>query len=164
MTLTTDDVKEIFNLLEESVFDELRLEMGELKLILRRRGASPVDLDKPSPAAPLPLPTTRPVLPADGGASVRAAHPGQDPNAPEALVEVRAPVLGTFYRAPKPGEPPFIDVGSKLQKDTSVGIIEVMKLMNTVVAGVIGAVAEICVEDGQLVEYGQVLIRVREEG
>ena len=77
------------------------------------------------------------------------------------LQDVPAPMLGTFYRAPKPGEPPFVEVGAPVEADTIIGIIEVMKLMNTVRAGVRGIVAEIPGRDGALVEYGETLLRVR---
>ena len=77
------------------------------------------------------------------------------------LQDVPAPMLGTFYRAPKPGEPPFVEVGAPVEADTIIGIIEVMKLMNTVRAGVRGIVAEIPARDGALVEYGETLLRVR---
>ena len=70
-------------------------------------------------------------------------------------------MLGTFYRAPKPGEPPFVAVGAAVQEDTIVGIIEVMKLMNAVRAEVRGTVVEIPVMDGMLVEYGEIILRVR---
>jgi acetyl-CoA carboxylase biotin carboxyl carrier protein len=70
-------------------------------------------------------------------------------------------MLGIFYRSPKPGEPPFIDVGSKIEAETVIGIIEVMKLMNTVRAGVRGTVVQILGRDGVLVEYGETLMRVR---
>ena len=69
-------------------------------------------------------------------------------------------MLGTFYRSPKPGAPPFVAVGSAVEEDTIVGIIEVMKLMNTVRAQVRGTVAEFLAADGALVEYGEVLLRV----
>jgi biotin carboxyl carrier protein len=70
-------------------------------------------------------------------------------------------MLGTFYRAPKPGEPPFVLEGSPVEPDTIIAIIEVMKLMNTVRAGVRGTVVEILARDGALVEYGEPLLRVR---
>jgi acetyl-CoA carboxylase biotin carboxyl carrier protein len=70
-------------------------------------------------------------------------------------------MLGTFYRSPKPGAAPFVDVGSDVAEDTVVAIIEVMKLMNTVRAGVRGTITEILPADGTLVEYGQTLMRVR---
>ena len=71
-----------------------------------------------------------------------------------------APLLGTFYRAPKPGSAPFVQPGSAVEENTIVGIIEVMKLMNTVRAGAKGAVREIIAIDGVLVEFGQPLLRI----
>jgi acetyl-CoA carboxylase biotin carboxyl carrier protein len=80
---------------------------------------------------------------------------------PEAAADViAAPMLGTFYRAPAPGEAPFVGVGSAVEPDTIVGIIEVMKMMNSVHAGLAGTIAEVCVEDGEPVEYGAPLFRV----
>ena len=75
--------------------------------------------------------------------------------------EVPAPLLGAFYRAPKPGAAPFVEVGDSVEADTVIGIIEVMKLMNSVPAGIAGVVTEILAQNGQLVEHGQPLIRVR---
>ena len=80
-----------------------------------------------------------------------------DPN----IHDVPSPLLGTFYRAPKPGAPPFVEVGAQVEEATVVAIIEVMKLMNTVRAGVRGTVTEILVADGALAEYGEPLLRVR---
>lgn len=77
------------------------------------------------------------------------------------LLEIRAPMLGTFYRSPKPGADPFVAVGSHVEPDTVIGIIEVMKLMNSAAAGVSGEVVEILAQDGELVEYDQPLMRVR---
>jgi len=78
--------------------------------------------------------------------------------------EIQSPLLGTFYRSPKPGAPPFVDVGSVVEEDTTVAIIEVMKLMNTVRAGVRGVVTEVLAADGALVEFEQPLLRVRKAG
>ena len=75
-------------------------------------------------------------------------------------VAIVAPMLGTFYRAPAPGAAPFVEVGAHVEPDTIVGIIEVMKMMNSVPAGVAGTIAEIHVENAQPVEYGQPLFRV----
>lgn len=143
--LTRSDIDDILRLVDGSDFDEIRLEMGDLKLEIRRRGSTPA----PAPAAPPPAPTTSPVavpapVVASGGGS-----------------EVPAPLLGTFFRAPKPGAEPFIKVGDTVTPDTVIGIIEVMKLMNSVTAGVAGVVTEILAEDAKLVEHGQTLIRVR---
>ncbi|MBX5459678.1 MAG: acetyl-CoA carboxylase, biotin carboxyl carrier protein [Steroidobacteraceae bacterium] len=98
--------------------------------------------------------------PQSGPAHAAPAATAQDPN----VHEIASPLLGTFYRAPKPGAPPFVEVGSEVQEDTVVAIIEVMKLMNTVRAGVRGRVTEVLAADGVLVEYGQALFRVSKTG
>jgi acetyl-CoA carboxylase biotin carboxyl carrier protein len=150
VTLTARDVAEITRLLEESEFDELHLEHEGFKLTLRRAAAGV------RPATPVAAPTApAPAPPAPAPPRASAAHL-TDP----ALLEVAAPLLGTFYRAPKPGAAPFVELGTLVAEDTIIGIIEVMKLMNTVRAGTRGAIAEICVQDGALVEFGQVLLRI----
>jgi acetyl-CoA carboxylase biotin carboxyl carrier protein len=144
VTLTAKDVAEITRLLDESDFDELDLEVDGMKLSLRRGGSS----ESPRPVAAAP-------------AAAQPARPASAPSADEAGQHtVTAPLLGTFYRAPRPGAPPFIEVGSEVEPDTVIGILEVMKLMNTVRAGARGRVAQILVRDGALVEYGEALLRV----
>jgi acetyl-CoA carboxylase biotin carboxyl carrier protein len=76
-------------------------------------------------------------------------------------VDVTAPLLGNFYRSPRPGDAPFVEVGDTVTEDSAIGIIEVMKLMNSVRAGVAGTVVAILAEDGKAVEAGQPLIRVK---
>ncbi|HEY6456507.1 MAG TPA: biotin/lipoyl-containing protein [Steroidobacteraceae bacterium] len=149
MTLTAADVAEIMRLVEQSGFDELNLEIDGTKISLRRAGSS------------VAAPALGPVV-SDARPSARApaAQAASDPNA----VDLPSPLLGTFYRSPKPGAPPFVQVGSQVEPDTIIGIIEVMKLMNTVRAGVRGTVAELLAADGALVEYGEVLLRVRKSG
>lgn len=152
MTLTAQDVAEITRMLEDSSFDELYLELDGLKLTLRRNGAATQPaIASPTPEA-APAPASAPPSTPSAGAADTSAQ------------DVAAPLLGTFYRAPKPGAAPFVEVGSTVEKDTVVGIIEVMKLMNAVRAGVRGTVREILAQDGTLVEYGQVLLRVDTTG
>jgi acetyl-CoA carboxylase biotin carboxyl carrier protein len=155
VTLTAKDVAEITRLLEESNFDELYLELDGLKLSLRRGSAAMVQ----------PL--------GNGGSAFAAQAPGAGPVAPAPVppvaddpntVSVSAPLLGTFYRAPKPGAAAFVEVGSQVAEDTIIGIIEVMKLMNTVRAGVRGKITQILCRDGALVEYGETLMRVGKLG
>ena len=153
MTLTAKDVAEIARLLEDSSFDELDLEIDGLKLHLRRGAPGPAQAAQDSPAGVVPAPA------APGGH--RGAPADKPVDKDDELQAVHAPMLGTFYRAPKPGEPPFVEVGSRVEPDTIIGIIEVMKLMNTVRSGVHGTVAEIPGRDGALVEYGETLLRVR---
>ena len=149
MTLTAKDVAEILRILEESSFDQLSLEIDGVKLHLQRGSAALQVPDPPSPAlSPPPNSLLQPI-----------PKPPSEPG----LLEIPSPLVGIFYVAPKPGEPPFVELGSKLVAETVIGIIEVMKLMHTVHAGVKGEVAEILVKNGGAVEYGEVLMRVRPE-
>jgi acetyl-CoA carboxylase biotin carboxyl carrier protein len=156
VTLTAKDVAEITRLLEESDFDELYLELDGLKLSLRRGAAGDAQL---AAAAESPPPPAAPAAPAACATNV-VAPPTAPPARGARIRDVPAPLLGTFYRAPKPGAPPFVELGSQVENDTIIGIIEVMKLMNTVRAGVRGSVTEILAGDGSLVEYGETLLRV----
>jgi acetyl-CoA carboxylase biotin carboxyl carrier protein len=159
MKLTNEDVQEILQLLDASSFDVLHLQTERFTLTLRRNGQGPWSQETQVLAAPN-------LLQASPSASVAvpsvAAKPGE--NLTEGLKEVRASLLGTFYRAPKPGAPPFVEVGSRVEKDTVIGIIETMKLMNAVYAGAGGEVVEICHEDAQFAEQGAVLMRIKPEG
>jgi acetyl-CoA carboxylase biotin carboxyl carrier protein len=139
-------------LLDASQFDELQLESDGVKLLLRRRGAGDVVSPPPAPMPAQRAPDAPPPAPADPP----AATPG--------LVDVRAPMLGTWYAAPRPGAAPFVAVGQAVEADSAIGIIEVMKLMNSIVAGVAGTVVEVLVRDGQFVEFDQALLRVRPAG
>ena len=149
MSLTAKDVAEIMRLLEESTFDSLSLEIDGMKLNLQRKSANPASRVSRAATAPVSGP-------------LRPAHKNSPPSEP-GLFEVPAPLLGVFYRAPKPGEPPFVEVGSKVAEDTVIGIIEVMKLMNSVSAGVKGEVVQILADNAAAVEYGEILLRVRPE-
>jgi acetyl-CoA carboxylase biotin carboxyl carrier protein len=150
MTLTAKDVAEIMRLLEESSFDNLSLEIDGMKLNLQRSSAKSVRRGLDNTGEPMQT------------APPRLAKKYKPPSEP-GLREVPSPLLGFFYRAPKPGEPRFVEVGSRVEEDTVIGIIEVMKLMNTVQAGVKGVVVEILSENGAAVEYGEILLRVRPE-
>ena len=106
-----------------------------------------------------------PVVARDQRPAIPVAAPLRQPAAHDpALTPVRAPLLGTYYRAPKPGAPPFVEAGASVEPDTVIGIIEVMKLMNAVRAGTRGVVREIRARDGTLVEYGEILLLVDARG
>lgn len=137
MALNDDDVREILRLIDESELDELRIETDGLSLHVLRGGAVAEPQPEPEPE--------------------RETAP---PPAADALT-IDAPTIGVFYRAPAPGEPPFVEVGSRVAPDTIVCIIEVMKMMNSVTAGIAGTIAEIHVENAAPVEYGQPLFRVQ---
>ena len=147
MSLTKKDIDLIQALLEDSQFDRLSLELDGTKVELARSGAAP------KRAAPAPALQQAPTLIPTPARTARTLEEG--------LVEVLSPLLGVFYRAPKPGEPPFVEVGDRVEEDTVVGIIEVMKLMNSARAGVKGEVVEILAVNGEMVEHGEVLMLVR---
>ncbi len=96
-------------------------------------------------------------LPPDVGA-IETPHRSPPLDYPESAVLIKSPMVGTFYRAPEPGARPFVDIGQPVETDTTVCIIEVMKLMNSIPAGTQGVVTHLLVEDGDPVEYGQVLM------
>jgi acetyl-CoA carboxylase biotin carboxyl carrier protein len=151
VSLTAADVAEIMRLVEQSGFDELTLEFDGIKLRLQRGAAAEVSSESGQQTPAVDAPKTSALRPAPAAA---------EPN----VRDVASPLLGTFYRAPKPGASPFVEVGAEVEEETIVAIIEVMKLMNTVRAGVRGTVTEILVADGALAEYGETLMRVRKAG
>ncbi len=165
MSLHHEDVVRILALLDASHFDELRLETAGYKLHLRRSAAATAaDEGNGAVASTGMVPQGADAQTALGAAAPQAAS--APPPAPPATgsaaatVPVKAPMLGTFYGAPQPGAAPFVAIGSTVEPDTVIGIVEVMKLMNAVSAGVAGVVVEIVAKDGTLVEYGEALLRV----
>jgi acetyl-CoA carboxylase biotin carboxyl carrier protein len=159
MELSNDDVQNILRLLDGMPYQELELETASFRLTLRRTADGDWTQQTEvlgTAAAPLP----------GGDEPLVAAGPPDDGAEPLAaggsLVDVRAPLLGTFYRAPRPGAPPFVTVGSEVTRDTVVCIIETMKLMNSVTAGARGTVAAILLDNAQFADQGTVLMRIRE--
>jgi acetyl-CoA carboxylase biotin carboxyl carrier protein len=153
VSLTAADVAEIMRLVEQSRFDELDLETGGIKVTLRRAGTSGGMVRSAMMQSGLADAAVAPI-----GAPVVASGP-VDAN----LTDITSPMLGTFYRAPKPGSAPFVEIGSVVNEDSVIAIIEVMKLMNTVRAGVSGTITDILSADETLVEFGEVLMRVRKD-
>ena len=153
MPLSEDDVREILRLIDESDVEELRIETGDLSLhVVRDPTLAPGT--EAAPAVETSLPAEPP---ADSEASAeRFSGSGTGE-----LHAIGAPMLGTFYRAQAPGAPPFVDVGARVEEHTVVCLIEVMKMMNAVHAGVSGTIVEVCVENAELVEHGTTLFQVR---
>ena len=145
MPLSDEDVREILRIIDESDLAELQIQTDGFALHVvkgeRQLDAPPPASRSRQPEAWVPSPAAEPP-PADG------------------LHTIEAPMLGTFYRAEAPGKPPFVEVGQRVEPDTIVCIIEVMKMMNSVPAGVSGTVAEVVADNAQLVEYGQPLFRL----
>jgi len=175
-TISQDEVIQILKMVEESSFDELHLEMGDFKLILKKHGGSE-HLQQPfqtgevsahhevaqeQPSAPMDVKQTEPDRVAFVSEGDRQEMEPIGEGQEEGYIPIRSPMLGTFYRAPKPGAPPFVEVGRLVSSDDSVCIIEVMKLFNTVKANVRGRIAKICAENGQMVEYQQTLFLVED--
>jgi acetyl-CoA carboxylase biotin carboxyl carrier protein len=174
VTLTAADVAEIMRVIEQSTFDELSLELDGVKLTLRRAGTAggfvqsvATGSDLPNSAATAAARSGEAAAHAGARTAVPAAHTAAQAGnsaSPDAnLSDITSPMLGTFYRAPKPGSAPFVEIGSMVDVDSVIAIIEVMKLMNTVRAGVRGVITEILPADETLVEFGDVLMRARRD-
>lgn len=156
MTLNYDDIAEILKIIDGSSCDELIVETGDMKLVIRRNAAggghtashesATGSIAVASAAAPSVVPAQAPAA----KAAAKASH----------QIEVTAPMVGTFYRAPSPDAPPFVEVGSVVRKGQPLCLIEVMKLFTSVRAGTAGVIREICVDDAEMVEYGQTLFYI----
>jgi acetyl-CoA carboxylase biotin carboxyl carrier protein len=168
MALTDEDVREILRLIDESGLDELKIDMEGFSLHVRRGGngfgaGEEVAPPRVAPrAAAAPVPPGAPATPA--AAAADAAAPAATATATADGPTVDAPMLGTFYRAEAPGRAPFVEVGTEVEPGTVVCLIEVMKMMNSIEAGVAGTIVEVCAENAALVEYGQPLFRIRPGG
>ena len=149
MSLTDEDVREILRLIDESDLDELHIETENFVLHVSKGAGG-------DGASLTPL------------MGVREASPTRTPErqqeseqqATDGATTIDSPMLGTFYRAERPGAEPFVEVGTQVEPDTIVAIIEVMKMMNSVPAGIAGTIAEVCCDNAAVVEYGQPLFRV----
>ena len=157
MELSEDDVLHILKLIDESKFDYFQLEVGELKITVSKGNpipiagtAQPMSISTAPASVAAAKPAVATVAPAAKAATIPAGH-----------VAVTAPILGTFYVAPEPGAPPFVTVGQQVTEDTTCGLIEVMKVFNSVRAGVKGTIVEVVAANGSFVEFGQTLIIVK---
>jgi acetyl-CoA carboxylase biotin carboxyl carrier protein len=161
-----DELKELIGLLRENGLAELELEREGFRVRLRREGGLPLSH---SEAQPVPVST-----PVQGGNQVQATAPvttaaPQHPGARAATAAsedqdlhiIPSPIVGTFYRSPSPNADPFVKIGTSVEPETVVCIIEAMKLMNEIQAEASGEVVKIYVENGQPVEYGQPLFGIK---
>lgn len=168
MSVDLEELAAIIEQLDQTEFTDFLYENGDLKIRVQRGGT----IDEPAPnGTSAPVTAEHPSAPAPPAAAAQ-----QDPPAPAAVRKsgidtknlpaghklVTAPMLGTFYASPKPGEGPFVSVGTAVAADAIVCIIEVMKLMNSVPAGTDGEIVEILAQDGDLVEHDQPLFVVKE--
>ena len=152
------DIKVIVDLMKKNAVSEFEMEGGDFKIKLKRESGKPRKGETVvvQEAAPVILPAAAvPVAAAPAPAAPATATPP----APEGP-EVKSPMIGTFYRSPSPDADSFVEVGSVVGPDTVVCIIEAMKVMNEIKAEVKGTIAEVLLEDGKPVEYGQALFRI----
>ncbi len=144
------DIKQLIKLMIENDLTELEVADGETKIHLRRgAGETPVLANvSPAPGEPAAFP--------GAGGPVQSA-----PEADEDLVEIVSPMVGTLYSAPSPDSEPYVTFGATVHPESSVCIIEAMKVMNEIKADCSGIIHEICVKNAQPVEFNQVLFRVK---
>ena len=159
--LTYDDLLQIVELIKSAeAFSEFHLKIGDIELDLRKSGP-----DRPGAS------TAAPYIPAHAPALIEEAAPapaqrGALPSVdiPAGSVVIKSPMVGTFYRSPEPGAKPFVEVGQKVSRETTVCIIEVMKLMNSLSAGSAGRVTHVLANDAEPVDMGQALIVIDPKG
>lgn len=163
--LSDEDVRQIAQLLDaldHSSLDFLQLERGDLKLTIGKGEAPNISATAtsrpPAAAVPAVAPPTATTVAVESPPLPQGTAAAED-----GTVVIAAPIMGRFYAKPDPGAAPFVTVGSQVNEDTTVALIEVMKVFNAVPAGVTGIVTTVCVQDTQIVEFGQVMFRVRPE-
>ena len=158
MQLDHDQLHRLLEVLSDSDIQEFRLEGDDFRVDVRRNlpavavAAAPVAAVAAAPAAPMQV---------SHEVSAPSTPPPAVPASRSDLVDVTAPMVGTFYRAPAPGEAPFVEVGTRIGVGQTVCILEAMKLMNELESEAAGEVVEILVDNGTPVEFGQVLMRVK---
>lgn len=161
MSLDLNQLRDLLTALNQTDIAELTLKSEDFELTVRRGVRSelvqavPPVIESTIAATPVVVPST-PAPQAPEASSSPAASPIVD----RRLVDIVSPIVGTFYRCPAPDEPPFVDIGNRVQKGQVVCIIEAMKVMNEIEAEVSGEIVEVLVQNGQPVEYGQPLMRV----
>lgn len=168
MALSYKEIAEIVKLIDASSCEEFVIDLDDLKLAIRRKSATG---EQTSAHRDGGIRTQGP--PAGGARSPDVAATGESPVSAgtaagrrtgartDGLVEVRSPMVGTFYRSPQPEADPFVDVGAEVKKGDPLCLVEVMKLFTTLYADQAGEIVEITAEDGELVEYDQMLFLVR---
>ena len=172
-SLTDADVRQIASLIEsldKSGLDFLQIDADGVKVTISKSGALPAASAPATAPAAASVAAQAPAREARAATSAAVPAPAAAPPAPapaaaavsqDGTLTINAPLLGRFYSKPDPASPAFVTVGSSVDVETPVGLIEVMKLFNTVQAGVRGTITEVCVPDGEFIEYGTAIFRVR---
>lgn len=158
-TMKTSEIRDLIDFISQSGLNEVNIETKELKLHVKREPDQKVLKSAAAPvmAMPAPAPMVAPPAPAPAPAAPKAAAP-----APAAgkTVDIKSPMIGTFYRSANPDSPPFASVGDKVTKGQTVCIIEAMKLFNEIESEVSGTIVKVMIENSSPVEYDQVLFVV----
>jgi acetyl-CoA carboxylase biotin carboxyl carrier protein len=159
-SVNMEELRELIALMRENGVAELELEREDFRVRLRRDSIAGASSHAAEPAYPAPVPAPAPVP-----STPAPAHPGTEAETAASkdqdLQMIPSPIVGTFYRSPSPNAEPFVKIGSNVEEDTVVCIIEAMKLMNEIQAETSGEVVKIYVENGQPVEYGQPLFGIK---
>jgi len=156
-TMTLDDIRQILQMVREHELAEFEFEQDGMRLRIRRDGS--VHLVPAPVAAPAVIAAPAPLQVAPAAPALVAADAGTDEAVEFAVV--KSPIVGTFYRAPDPSAPPFVEVGQRVSKGQTLCIIEAMKLMNEITSDYEGEVARIFVENGQPVQFGERLFAIK---
>jgi len=157
-----EDVKKLVALVEKTDVTHVAWQRGGEKIVIRRGALGPVGVAPVLHAAPVAAPVVAALAPvaAPGQAAAAPAAKGEPKKDDKPGTLVNSPFVGTFYRAPSPESPPFVDVGAKVKKGQTLCIVEAMKLMNEIESEVDGTVAEILVPNATAVEFGEALFRI----
>ncbi|MEO1211299.1 MAG: acetyl-CoA carboxylase biotin carboxyl carrier protein [Cyanobacteria bacterium J06638_20] len=158
MELNWLELRELLSAMNQTDIAELSLKGSDFELTIRRGASGTTVSSNGSDLAVLPPTTT--IAPAPAPQPAQAPPPAATPHSNDRLVDVVAPVVGTFYRSPSPDDEAFVNTGDRIRTGQVVCIIEAMKIMNEIEAEVSGEVVEILVENAEPVEFGQVLMRV----
>jgi acetyl-CoA carboxylase biotin carboxyl carrier protein len=149
------EIRELLNAISQADVAEFSLKSDQFELTIRK-GLATATTEAPVPSPPQPQP--QPSSAETSAAEEPAISPSPDKSEWEGIT---SPIVGTFYEAPAPGEPPFVKVGDHIQTNQTVCIVEAMKIMNEIEAEVSGQVMEITVKNGEPVEFGQTLMRIK---
>ena len=165
-SVNMEELRDLIALVRDNGLAELELENEGFRIRLRRESAvAESSHAAAAPSGPAPVPAPAPPAPAAAPAASGPAHPGTQATTAAAqdqdLHIITSPIVGTFYRSPSPNSEAFVKIGSNVENDTVVCIIEAMKLMNEIQAETSGEVVKIYVENGQPVEYGQPLFGIQ---
>lgn len=159
----TSEIRDLIDFIAKSGLNEVNIETSELKLSVKREPDQKIFKSSPSVAHTAPIPTVAPVVAAQAPPAATTTAQRQETTPPAAgkkTIEIKSPMIGTFYRSATPDSPPFVSVGDKITKGQTVCIIEAMKLFNEIESEFSGTIVKIPVENATPVEYDQVLFVV----